>query len=402
MKMDATGVSLRLARPSEPGRRYERAVAALALSGLLHLASLTRTRAEDRLDYRYEDYAEEGGRIHVRTHGAYFDAELKSWLSLKGNYIHDAISGATPTGAPPLPGQSTVPKATIDEIRNAGYLEPTFRIRNHSLSPQIAYSTESDYESLGISLNDSIELNEKNTTLAIGLSHSFDRVLPNEGESITETQDKGTTDGLIGVTQLLGPQTLLTANLTLGYANGYLSDPYKRVLFDDFPYNPGQPYTVWPENRPGHKFRQVVYLSLQQYFEKVRGAAELGYRFHHDDWGVLAHTVSVQWNQKIGKILLVSPLFRFYTQTEADFYATHFPGDPSDPQVPLPSYYSADYRLSALNSFTYGVSLTGRVHEHLSLAFSYKRYDMVGTDGVTAADQYPKANVFTGGLTLWF
>jgi hypothetical protein len=401
MKMASTAATTGPAPRHKPARRHGRAATALALSGLLYLASLTRTRAEDRVDYRYEDYAEEGGRIHVRTHGVYFDAALKSWLSLKGNYIHDAISGATPTGAPPLPGQTTVPKAMIDEIRNAGFLEPTFRIKNHSLSPQFAYSTESDYESVGISLSDAIELNEKNTTLAIGLSHAFDRVLPNEGASITEAQDKGNTDGLLGVTQLLGPQTTLTANLTLGYADGYLSDPYKRVLFDDFPYNPGQPYTVWAENRPGHKFRQVAYLSLQHYSEKVRGAAELSYRFLHDDWGVLAHTLSVQWNQKIGKILMVSPLFRFYTQTEADFYGTHFPGDP-DGQIPLPPYYSADYRLSALNSFTYGVSLTGRIHEHLSLAFSYKRYEMFGTDGVTAADQYPKANVFTGGLTIWF
>ena len=38
----------------------------------------------------------------------------------------------------------------------------------------------------------------------------------------------------------------------------------------------------------------------------------------------------------------------------------------------------------------------------LSLEMGYKRYEMFGTDGVTAADQYPTANVFTGGLTLWF
>lgn len=153
-----------MGKSNEPASRRGCAVTALTLSGLLDLASLTRTQAEDRVDYRYEDYAEEDGRIHVRTQGAYFDVELKPWLSLKGNYIHDAISGATPTGAPPLPGQSTVAMTTMDEIRNAGYLEPTFRIWNHSVSPQFAYSTESDYESVGISLNDAIDLNEKHVS----------------------------------------------------------------------------------------------------------------------------------------------------------------------------------------------------------------------------------------------
>jgi hypothetical protein len=214
---------------------------------------------------------------------------------------------------------------------------------------------------------------------------------------------------LLGVTQLLGPATVATCDLTLGYSSGYLSDPYKRVLFDNYPYFPGtdpanpNPFTGFPENRPDHKFRQVVFLSLNHNFEKLSGASEVSYRFYHDDFGILSHTVSLQWNQKAGKYLVVSPLFRFYTQTAADFYATHFPGDPSDPlSFPLPRFYSSDYRLSALNSFTYGLSISARVHEHLSLELAYKRYEMYGTDGITSAGQYPKANVFSLGATLWF
>ncbi|HMJ88639.1 MAG TPA: DUF3570 domain-containing protein [Candidatus Acidoferrum sp.] len=387
---------------ARPKQRPARLTASLVLAGALHLTSLSRIRGEDRGDYRYEDYAEDGGRIHIQTHGVYFDAEVRPWISLKGNYIHDAISGATPTGAPPLPGRNKVEKVTIDDIRNAGFIEAGMKYRNHTFSPQIAYSEEHDYKSIGISLTHAIELNEKNTTVSWGLSHSADEVLPNDGATIRRNEDKNTTDFLLGLNQLLGPKTILTANLTLGYSEGYLSDPYKRVLFDDFPYTPGNPYTVFPEKRPDHKFRQVAYLSLQQYVDPLHGAAEVSYRFHHDDFGVLAHTVSAQWNQKIGKHVIVSPLFRYHTQSEADFYGTHFPGDPTVPGSRLPDYYSADYRLSALESFTYGVSISARVHEHVSLEFSYKRYEMFGTDGATSSDQYPKAHVFTGGVTVWF
>lgn len=375
----------------------------VVVSGLLYMSSLIRPRAANQAQYRYEYYAEEGGRIQVNTQGAYFDVSLKPWLSLQGNYVNDAISGATPIGAPPLSGQSTVPKAIMHDMRNAGSLGAAFKISNQTLTPQFSYSQESDYESLGISLNDAIDFNEKNTTLTLGVSHNFDQVLPKEGESITTTQNKGDTEGLAGITQLLGPATLFTADLTLGYASGYLSDPYKRVLFDNVPYIPGQPYTVWPENRPGHKFRQVAFFSLQHYFDKANGALEASYRFYHDDYGIYANTVSVQWNQKLGKYVTLSPLFRFYTQTAAYFYATHFPGDPDNQQTfPLPNYYSSDYRLSALNSFTYGISLSVQVQEHLSLEVAYKRYVMRGTDGVTAADQYPTANVVSGGFTIWF
>jgi hypothetical protein len=372
---------------------------------LLVFALPQRTRSDDRVDFSYEDYAENDGRIHVGTAGMYFESELKSWFSLNGNFIYDAISGATPTGAPPLPGTSTVPTANMDDTRYAGALTGVFKPGIHTLSPQVAYSEESDYRSLGLSLTDAIDFNEKNTTFSWGLSHTFDQILPNEGEdpAITSSRDKDTTDGLLGISQVLDRNTVVSANFTLGYSDGYLSDPYKRVLFDDFPYTPGFPFTVFPEHRPEHKFRQVAYVSLQHYFEPLKGAADVSYRYYHDSFGIVAHTASVQWNQKIGKHVMLSPLFRYYTQTAADFYGTHFPGDPTDPVTyPTPAYYSADYRLSALDSYTYGASLSVRVHKHVSLEISYKRYEMFGNDGVTASGQYPTANVFGGTLTIWF
>ena len=160
---------------------------------------------------------------------------------------------------------------------------------------------------------------------------------------------------------------------------------------------------MFPENRPDYKFRQVAFVSLQHYFEPLNGAAEVSYRFYHDSFGIVANTASIQWNQKIGKYFMLSPLFRYYTQTAASFYGTHFPGDPTNPSVfPTPEYYSADYRLSALNSYTYGVSLSVQVQKWLSLEIAYKHYVMSGTDGVTSSAQYPTANVFTGSLTIWF
>jgi len=376
----------------------------LALYASLPLLALPcRTRAESRLDYRYEDYQEDAGRIHIRTHGAYFATDLTTWLAIRGNVIYDGISGATPTGAPPLPGESVVAKATIEDIRRAGFLEMPVKLRNHTITPQFAYSKESDYESIGVSLNDAIDLNEKNTTITLGVSHSFDQILPNIGASVTQPEDKDTTDALIGITQLLGPNTILSANVTVGYSSGFLNDPYKRVLFDDFPYFPPFPYTVFPENRRDHKLREVVYVSLQHFFEKLNGAIEGSYRFHHDDFGVFAHTLSAQWNQKIGKHVVISPLFRYHVQSAADFYATHFPGDPTDPiSFPIPEYYSADYRLSELYSITYGVLASIHVHNQVSVDLAYKRYLMKGTDGVTADDQYPQAHIWTAGVTIWF
>lgn len=378
---------------------------ALLAGWLLVFALPQRSKADSQLEYGYEDYAENDGRIHVTTQGIYFESELKSWFSVNANVISDAISGATPTGAPPPPGSSQVAMADMNDHRYAGSITANFKIGNQTLSPQFSDSKEHDYHSVGIALNDAIDFNEKNTTLSLGISHTFDQILPNAGEdpSITSPRNKGATDGILGISQVLDQNTIVGANFTLGYSEGYLTDPYKRVFFVDFPYSPGNPYTVFPENRPDYKFRQVALASLQHFFEPLNGAAEVAYRFYHDSYGIAAHTASIQWNQKIGKHAILSPLFRFYTQTAATFYGTEFPGDPTNPTVyPTPNYYSADYRLSSLVSYTYGINLSVRVQKHLSLDIAYKYYVMYGTDGVTSASQYPNANVFTGTLTIWF
>lgn len=371
------------------------------------LLPVLAARGEDQGSYQYEDYAEEGGRIHVRTHGLFVEKEITPWLALKGNYVYDGISGATPLGAPPLPGENTVAKVTIEDIRRGGFFEPTLKLANQTFAPQIAYSEESDYRSVGVSLTHSIEFNEKNTTLTWAVSHSFDRILPNPGEAILQAENKDVTDVMLGVSQLLGPDTIFTANVTIGYATGYLNDPYKRVLFDDFPYYPGFPYTVFPENRPNHKLREVGYLSIQHFFEPLNGALEGSYRLHHDDWDIIANTLDLKWHQKLGRWLTLSPSFRYHTQTAASFYGTHFPGDPSLPPddpffIPFPQYYSADYRISALDTYTYGLSAELKIKDRVSLHVAYQRYEMFGTDGQTAANQYPKANIWTGGLSVWF
>lgn len=410
------------------------------------IALTPKTHAEDRADYRYELYSEDNDRIQIRTQGFWFDKGISPWMSLKGNFIYDSISGATPTGAPPIPtgpdrrdpdvnpGEITpgsfppppnngpVRTVEIDDIRRAGYLQPTFLWKNHTISPQAAVSIESDYESFGAALSDAIDFNNKNTTVSWGVSFTPDRVLdaPQNPDGTGKEREwvyKNTTDFFVGVTQLLNPETIVTFNLTLGYTDGYLNDPYKRVVFEDYNYYyEGDAYNEHPESRPHHKFRQVAYTSINHFVDKLDGAVEASYRFSHDDYGIFAHTVSLQWHQKIKEWAVISPLFRFHNQSAADFYGVSFPGDGEPGHIdipnwnpifgpeprPEPDYYSADYRLSALNSITYGVGLSLKPFDWGSLELAYKRYEMSGNDNITSSAQYPDANVYTAGITLWF
>ena len=50
-----------------------------ALTALfLQCVSSVRSRAENRVDYRYEDYIEDNDRIHIRTHAVYAEQALNA------------------------------------------------------------------------------------------------------------------------------------------------------------------------------------------------------------------------------------------------------------------------------------------------------------------------------------
>jgi hypothetical protein len=229
------------------------------------------------------------------------------------------------------------------------------------------------------------------------VARNFDRIRP--GHSfLLETRQKDTLDLMVGVSQLLGPTTVINANFTYGFSEGYLDDPYKGVRFEGYPFFE----TLFPEKRPDSRERQIGYLSVTQFITPVNAAVESSYRITHDSFGIVSHTGMIEWRQKVGSMLVVTPFGRYYKQSAADFYEISFPGDPSLSMEEVPDYYSSDYRLSAFTSWTYGVKAVVTFAETLALEAGFKRYEMKGDDAMTAASAYPTANVFTLGLTLWF
>ncbi len=401
----------RIERPWD--QRREAIAVGLALA--LYLLQLNRALAEDHVDYRYEDYREDGGRMVIATHSWLFETKLMPWLSVQGEAVFDAISGATPTGGPPAtdikdpfpppgPYNNTVPLTRMHDKRYAGNLDALMSFGPHHITPQFSYSEESDYISYGAALNYSLDLNQKNTTLNLGWSHDFDTILATPFTYIFKKKSKDTDDFLVGVNQLLGPKTVLTLNFTFRNSHGYEDDPYRGVLFGDYPQGDLNNPSLFAEHRPDFKRSYIGYASLLQYVAPLNGGFEGSYRFYDDTFGIRAHTVAISWHQKIGRMFLISPVFRYYRQTAADFYATQFAGDPSNPfdPNPVPAYYSADYRLSKMETFTYGLEASARVTDWLTLDLAYKRYEMRGLDGVTSPSAYPKANIVTVGARLWF
>ena len=218
-------------------------------------------RGENQLAYRYEFYSEENNRMQIETHSVYFEQKLLDKVTAKGELIYDGISGATPTGTHNSKGKAKLTHVT--DLRRAGNIGLAWRFGNHTLTPVFAFSKEHDYLSYGLSLNDAIEFNQKNTVFNYGISHNFDSVRHNDGATWSS---KGSTEVLIGISQLLSPKDILNVALTYGNDSGYLNDPYRAAEYHPS-FFPPNVTTAVPERRPAHRNKEILFGSLTHHFD---------------------------------------------------------------------------------------------------------------------------------------
>ena len=368
-----------------------------------------------RYDYSYQLYQEDSQRIRVESNYLRGKIDLDDATSFRVQWLSDAISGSSPTGALPTgPQNPTQPYLSDVEDLRTGLLGALSRqFGDHRLELEISRSQENDYLSHGYALSDTWQLNQKNTTISYGFSYLNDLVtVPVLGE-----RDKHGYDLFAGVSQILDKNTVVAANLTIGYNQGYLNDPYKVVQRNEIESIPDglggtieiPVVNIYRENRPDQRFRQVLQLEAKHDFVAADGVLDGILRLGHDDFGVFSQTVQLEWRQSVGSHFQVVPFFRYYRQNAAEFFANTLNGLPIANPAEDPSgsgqNYSADYRLSSLNTVSGGLRLRCQFNDHFSATAAYERYVMSGSGN--SADRspdpsYPNASIWTFGICAEF
>ena len=375
---------------------------ALLLATILAWLGPRAARAENSLAYKFEDYRESDGRIAVRTQGAYLEQDLGTEMHFKLEGVLDAITGATPTGQPAPAGSDQVGTSILHEERRKAWdaaLSRQFSRVNISIGG--ANSRESDYVSNGWSVNTLTDFNQKNTTLLAGYAGTDDKIKVFYN-SRAPRQHKHTNDAIVGLTQLLDARTSLSANLTWGRASGYISDPYKLVQ-KNIELFPGVflPLT-FSENRPAYREKWIALVALNRAFPEVHGALDASYRYYRDTFGTDAHTLDLSWFQHVGEKFILRPSLRLYDQSAASFYIYNLDKialtPNSGPPRPEGPFYSSDFRLSALRTYTYGLKAIWNITDTFALDVALEQYDMHGRDGVTPGSAYCNARIFTAGV----
>ncbi len=378
----------------------------------LPLLSASESGAQDVLRYRGQIYDEEDGRMNVESHYLDYKHTFDFGTTLGLRVAIDTLSGQTPTGTHANLDDTNWLFQQISDERTVQVVTLEHEIDDYSLSFEYAHSEETDYLSNAIAVSLSREIFDKNTTISGGLSYAFDQVVRTPFTTITSDQDKDSFDLSFGVSQLLGPNTVLDFNLGYGNSSGYLSDPYRRIsqtktILVETPVGafPVTDTFDYPENRPDSIDRWVAKISAKHYFEPIEGALHGSYRLFNNSNSITGHTFEIKWIQEINDQLNLSPYFRYYRQSGSDFYYSALTDTGIEGHGRIDSqgpYYSSDYRLAAMDAITYGLQLSYSPIDDLTIDLQLERYEMSGRDSSTPDIFFPSANVVSLGLQWSF
>jgi hypothetical protein len=128
--------------------------------------------------------------------------------------------------------------------------------------------------------------------------------------------------------------------LDLAYQQGVLSMPFNRIYFKN--------NSEGIENLPRSRFKFPASVRMNYFLGDVV-ILRTFYRYYQDDWGLKGHTAEVETAVKITPFVSVSPFYRFYTQSQVDYFAGFKQHDVAD------SFYTSDYDLSEFNSHFAGL-----------------------------------------------
>lgn len=265
--------------------------------------------------------------------------------------IHEAISGASPEYVTNATGQpvQVLSSASIVESRDSAKLKYSHYVGDNSISVAAVSSSEDDYESAGVSAGYQTENKSSGLSLSAGVGYNDDDITSSRDATLHESRK--TTEYIVGATQVLNKFTVVQTNLSVIDGEGYFSDPYKFTVSVN-----GGVTSIYRDVRPSEHKQYIWLTSLRHYVAGLSGAGLASYRYYQDDWGVIAHTVEVAWDQTVKKFS-VRPSLRYYTQRQADFYAHELPASPRDEDGAI----STDHRLAGF----------GAVHTALKLAYAW-------------------------------
>ena len=282
---------------------------------------------EDRADAMIHVY--DGGGVRAVGPAFLVRKKLLDKVSLSASYYIDSVSNASidvVTTASPY-----------KENRTEYGFSADYAVRDATMTLALTSSKEPDYTADYVSLDVAQEVFGGMSTVSLGFTRGVDKV---GKKGIGYFDDATHWKYRLGLTQILTPSWLLSANFEAMSDDGFLGSPYRvaRVFGATVPERN-------PRTRTGRamKFRVIGDLGS-------RNAVRAEYRYYWDTWAIKAHTVEFGYSRYFGDAWLADASLRYNTQKGALFY--------SDNATTETVYVSRNRQLGTYNSIGLGAKLS--------------------------------------------
>lgn len=246
--------------------------------------------------------------------------------TLRVNYGVDAISAASDSCV-------RCHRDGVSSHRQVGGLSMTRKYGDVKLTVGGAYSQEPFYRSTTGLTSVTKDLAKGNTTVAGGFSFSLNQPMLHP---LPTRENQSATDGYVSVTQTLSKTTIAQVGYEVGRINGYQDNPFLRADVNGL---------LLLGHVPDTRTRQALAARVRQALP-ADTFAEADYRRYVDDWQVRSNMVNVGVSHHFSPQWLLNVAYRRYDQTGAFFYAPGYAG-------PIPTFFTADFRLEPFTSNTY-------------------------------------------------
>ena len=213
-----------------------------------------------------------------------------------------------------------------------------------------SFSTEFDYKSYGLGVNLSKSTKDNNTEVALKLQSYFDtwtiiypiELRANPQERTDGTAPRNSYSASASLSHVVNKRLEVALLADAIYQTGLLATRYQRVYFTDG--------SVRYENLPDNRLKIPIGARAHLFIDD-RFIVRAYYRFYTDDWGITAHTANIELPIKISPFFSISPFYRYYTQTQVDYFK------PYKEHTLNETFYTSDYDLSEFNSQFYGAGI---------------------------------------------
>jgi hypothetical protein len=272
---------------------------------------------QDEFSTGYNYYS--GGGITVHGPAMIVKKDLLNRMSLKAGERVDLVSSAS---------VDVVTQASrYKETRNEYTLGTSYLHNDTLMGIDYTNSRESDYISDTFSVGLAHDLLEKNMTLNLRVSRSWDQVGKNHDPAFG-WKDFNRTIYSAGITQTLTPWWLIQFNYEATADEGFINNPYRSVLTTVG----GTPPENYPGARTGHAWAiRTGYgffpHSVEENAVWQRSSVQLTYRYYQDTFDVRSHTGKILFQRYFRDNWLFGISYQYQWQGEASFYGDRLPPD---------------------------------------------------------------------------